>query len=71
MDRPRAADDFATIRARLKELRHERTLPLPGEKDIRPIGPKLPEVSDFILSRSEPPEEGRRELRIDRLRRSG
>jgi hypothetical protein len=24
MDRPRAADDFATIRARLKELRRER-----------------------------------------------
>jgi hypothetical protein len=32
MSRPRAADDFATIRARLEELRRERGEPVaPGE----------------------------------------
>ena len=71
MDRPRAADDFATIRARLKELRHERSLPLPGDTDVRPVGPRLRETADIGLSRRDPPEEGRGGLRIDRSRHSG
>jgi hypothetical protein len=36
MTRPRSADDFVTIRARMKELRRERT-ELPVEKDSPPI----------------------------------
>ena len=33
MNRPRAADDFATIRARIEELRREREGAKPSEKD--------------------------------------
>ncbi len=33
MTQPRAADDFATIRARLQELRHERAEATPTETD--------------------------------------
>lgn len=36
MTRPRSADDFDAIRARVQELRHERTQ-LPIEKDSRSI----------------------------------
>ena len=32
MNRPRAADDFTTIRARMEELRRERKGPETGEK---------------------------------------
>jgi hypothetical protein len=35
MTRPRAADDFETIRARMEELRRERTYTLPTSKDTR------------------------------------
>jgi hypothetical protein len=35
MTRPRAADDFAIIRARLEELRRER-VPAPAEPQARP-----------------------------------
>jgi hypothetical protein len=35
VSRPRAADDFATIRARMEELRHERARSVAGE-DARP-----------------------------------
>ena len=33
MNRPRAADDFATIRARMKELRREREEAKPSDND--------------------------------------
>ena len=36
MDRPRAADDFATIRARMDELRHERERAKPAKKRTAP-----------------------------------
>ena len=36
MTRPRAADDFATIRARLEELSGERVVVTPVEPDGRP-----------------------------------
>jgi hypothetical protein len=40
MARPRAADDFAAIRARLEELRRERQ-PTPSSEDSRPpLGPR-------------------------------
>jgi hypothetical protein len=35
VNRPRAADDFATIRARLRELRNERAKPSPVETESR------------------------------------
>jgi hypothetical protein len=35
---PRAADDFATIRARLQELRRERAEATPAEPDTQPEG---------------------------------
>ena len=35
MTRPRAADDFATIRARIKELRREATRPPAAENPTR------------------------------------
>jgi hypothetical protein len=38
VNRPRAADDFATIRARLEELRREREAGA-AEHDARPGGP--------------------------------
>src|SRR5215467_11570230 len=40
INRPRAADDFATIRARMEELRHERERTKPSEKVQR--DPPLP-----------------------------
>ncbi len=39
MNRPRAADDFATIRARMDELRRERTASAP-DQDARSGKPK-------------------------------
>jgi hypothetical protein len=40
MARPRAADDFAAIRARMEELRRERQ-PAPSAEDSRPpVGPR-------------------------------
>ena len=35
MNRPRAADDFATIRARLEELRREREKGKPSDKEAQ------------------------------------
>ena len=40
MTRPRAADDFVTIRARLDELRRERAQILTDQKGGSPIGPR-------------------------------
>lgn len=36
MTRTRAADDFATIRARLEELRRERETAQPAEGELKP-----------------------------------
>ena len=41
MNGPRAANDFATIRARLEELRREREPAMPSEKDAQ-SDPLLP-----------------------------
>jgi hypothetical protein len=38
MGRPRAADDFAAIRARIEELRRERA-PAPAQPEVRPSPP--------------------------------
>ena len=37
MTRPRAADDFEIIRARMEELRRERAYTLPPSKDTRAV----------------------------------
>ena len=39
MSRPRAADDFAVIRARIEELRREH-VPVPAEPEARPLPPR-------------------------------
>jgi hypothetical protein len=41
MTRPRAADDFAVIRARLEQLRQERGQ-MSAEPVVRPTGPQPP-----------------------------
>ena len=41
MHRPRAADDFAAIRARLEELRRERAQVSAEQMDETPSGPRL------------------------------
>jgi hypothetical protein len=40
MARPRAADDFAAIRARLEELRRERQSAPSAEDSDAPLGPR-------------------------------
>lgn len=56
MTRPRAADDFATINARLAELRRERELAAkqetPGDDNPAPGGSRMPRSSEG-RSRSE------------------
>lgn len=47
MNGPRAADDFATIRARLEELRRERKQPTPSGKNAQPDPPLPRGVSIF------------------------
>jgi hypothetical protein len=42
MTRPRAADDFATIRARMEELRRERDGAHAAENDLQRDPPKRP-----------------------------
>ncbi len=39
--RPRAADDFATIRSRMEELRRERAQVVDDEMNQTPSGPRL------------------------------
>jgi hypothetical protein len=46
MTRPRAANDFAVIRARLEELRRERGQ-LSGAPDAWPLGPPPPSPPSF------------------------
>jgi len=47
MNRPRAADDFATIRARLEELRLERAQAKAGQTDLRSDPPTRPRRSTY------------------------
>jgi hypothetical protein len=42
MGRPRAADDFATIRARMEEVRRDRERAEAGQTDLRSDPPKRP-----------------------------
>ena len=46
MSRPRAADDFATIAARLAELRREREMAAKQDTLGAGDGPKVPRSSD-------------------------
>jgi hypothetical protein len=50
---PRAADDFATIRARLQELRRERAEETPAETDARPGSQPLRDVEKRSKERRE------------------
>jgi len=52
MTRPRAADDFETIRARMEELRRERTYTLPLVKDTRGVA-QAPRIF-YVWSRRPP-----------------
>jgi hypothetical protein len=52
MTRPRAADDFETIRARMEELRRERAYTLPPSKDTRRVA-QTPR--SFDEGRGDPP----------------
>lgn len=62
MTRPRAADDFATINARLAELRRERELAVKQQAagDELPEGPKTSRTADgrYRAERGEPPSLG-------------
>ena len=50
MTRPRAADDFATIRARMEELRRERSQTPAADEPRAAIGPRPYAVSDAAVS---------------------
>jgi len=57
VDRPRAVDDFATIRARMDELRHERERASQSNR-IRHRSPSEPATAAVTRSRcTEPVEE--------------
>lgn len=62
MTRPRAADDFATINARLAELRRERELAVKQQAaaDEPPDGPKTPRGGEgrYRADRGETPSLG-------------
>jgi hypothetical protein len=47
MDAPRAADDFATIRARVEELRREREQAEAGQTGLRSDSPQGPRRSIY------------------------
>jgi hypothetical protein len=64
MARPRAADDFATIRARMEELRRERSPAPPSEEDPRRVG-RLPRSLIDGSGRPAGSERGRPEERGD------
>jgi hypothetical protein len=62
MTRPRAADDFETIRARMEELRRERTYTLPLSKDARGVA-QAPR--SFDVERGDPPRRPELEERFE------
>ena len=64
MTRPRAADDFATIRARMEELRREREYPQATESDLQ----REPPSQRARNLRWPPPEIG---AGLGRVRQSG
>jgi len=66
MNRPRAADDFATIRARMEELRLEREQAKGGQTDLRSDPPTRPRPSTYWHSPNVEPGAG-----PNRDRRSG
>ena len=47
MTKPRAADDFATIRARLEELRREREAVYASESETKPDPPMRPNRNGY------------------------
>jgi hypothetical protein len=49
MTRPRAADDFAAIRARMEELRRERAQVSAERDDGRPLGPRPYHAATSVL----------------------
>jgi hypothetical protein len=49
MNRPRAADDFATIRARMEELRRHQEGANPGDNQARQ-DPPMPQVGEHSLA---------------------
>jgi hypothetical protein len=52
MTRPRAADDFAVIRARLEELRRERErAPAP---EVRPLSPRPYHAPSVVTPNADP-----------------
>jgi hypothetical protein len=53
MTRPRAADDFATIRARMEELRRERGESAAEEKKVSPAGAQRRNQIDEAAQRGE------------------
>jgi hypothetical protein len=52
VNRPRAADDFATIRARMEELRRERERAEPSDKEAQ-RDPQTPRVGSIHRPPSE------------------
>ena len=53
MSRPRAADDFPVIRARIEELRRER-VPAPAEPEARPLPPRPYHTSSTVTPNADP-----------------
>ena len=53
MTRPRAADDFAVIRARIEELRREH-VPAPAEAEARPLPPRPYHTPSTVTSNADP-----------------
>jgi hypothetical protein len=51
VNRPRAADDFATIRARMEALRHEREVARAAEGELKP-DPAMPRARSVRWSPS-------------------
>ena len=53
MTRPRAADDFAVIRARIEELRRA-PVPAPAEPEARPLPPRPFHTASAVTPKSDP-----------------
>ena len=53
MTRPRAADDFAVIRARIEELRREH-VPAPAEPEARPLPPRPYHTPSAVTPNADP-----------------
>jgi hypothetical protein len=53
MTRPRAADDFAVIRARIEELRRA-PVPAPAEPEARPLPPQPYHTASAVTPKADP-----------------